>query len=810
MKSSRPGLFPKASASPTADPADVEHATGGREAEAELLEITNELATARERLDLTLEAAGAASSWNWDISANRLFADTRFAAMVGLDPLDLKAGVPTRYFFSAIHPDDVPRIRLAVAGILAGAEIFSKDYRLVKRDGSIRWVRAEGRGEADDDEEPVRFVGTLVDITDQRLAQERLRIAQEAGGIGTFEHAAGFATVNVSDQLCRLFGLHPTKVLPIKTLNDLIHDGDPLIIDLARPDGPQSIADREFRITRADDGKVRWLAQRGEYVEVAQGSQRYIGVLYDVTETKASQEQLRTANLALAERARGSMRERNRMWQNSRDLVLVLSGSGEIKDANPVWHEILGASPSLALGRSIVDFTWPEDKASMLEAMEVASKGGRSDFELRLKHADGAPRWISWRTSQEDGAIYGFGRDVTLEREQAETLKDTEAQLRQSQKMEAVGQLTGGIAHDFNNLLTGIIGALSILRRRISAGRLDDLDRFIDAATTSAHRAASLTHRLLAFSRRQSLDRQAVDVNKLVNSMEDLLTRTLGEKISLSVLVHPETCCAFTDANQLENAILNLAINARDAMPKGGKMTIEAENVILTKADISRNEEIQPGPYAVIAVSDTGTGMTSETIAKAFDPFFTTKPIGQGTGLGLSMIYGFAQQSGGHARITSQLGMGTTVTLFLPDGSGADKVSIGSAPSQHGSLMGEGEVVLVVEDDSAVRLLIVDVLKELGYRTIEAEDGEHALPIIESAQRIDAVVSDVGLPGINGRQLAEVALARRPGLRVLFLTGYAATASSRADFLGPGMDMMTKPFSMDDLARKVREMLAKD
>ena len=811
MKSSRSGLSSTTDAPlpPNSPHPPAQDAPQLDEARQKISQIETELEAALGRLELTLEAAGAASSWDWDIAANILSGDVRFAALCGLDPLDLKRGVAPRHFFSAIHPEDVQRIRLAVAGILAGAEIFSKEYRLLKRDGGIRWVRAEGRGIADENEEPIRFVGTLVDITDQRLAQERLRIAQEAGGIGTFEHVAGFATVNVSDQLCRLFGLHPTKVLPIQTLNNLIREGDPSIIDLARPDGRQSIADREFRITRADDGRARWLAQRGEYVEVGQAGRRYIGVLYDVTEAKASQEQLREANLALAERARGSMRERNRMWQNSRDLFLVLTAAGEIKDVNPVWREILGSSSRVAVGRSIIDFTWPEDKADMLEALEVAVKGGRSDFELRVRHADGSPRWISWRTSVEDEIVYGYGRDVTLEREQAETLKGTEAQLRQSQKMEAVGQLTGGIAHDFNNMLTGIIGALAILRRRISAGRVDDLERFIEAATVSAHRAAALTHRLLAFSRRQSLERQVVDVNHLVNSMEDLLHRTLGEQITLSVVVPPQSCCAITDANQLENAILNLAINARDAMPEGGQLTIEAENVVLTKADISRNEELDPGTYVAISVSDTGTGMTAETIAKAFDPFFTTKPIGQGTGLGLSMIYGFTQQSGGHARIHSALGSGTTVKLYLPAGSATEHASVASLVHESGTLMGDGETVLVVEDDSAVRLLILDVLKELGYRTIEAENAEQALPIIESSQHLDLVVSDVGLPGMNGRQLAEIAIGRRPGLRVLFVTGYAATAASRGDFLAPGMDMITKPFVMDDLARKVREMLAK-
>lgn len=806
---SRSGLTSMVGAPPLADGPEGQDNPQLHEARLRLSQIQCEIEAAQARLELTLEAAGTASSWDWDISANVLSGDAGFAALSGLDPLDVKTGVAPRHFFSAIHPEDVQRIRLAVAGILAGAEIFSKEYRLVKRDGGIRWVRAEGKGLAGEDEEPIRFVGTLVDITDQRLAQERLRIAQEAGGIGTFEHVAGFATVNVSDQLCRLFGLHPTKVLPIQTLNNLIHEGDPLIIDLARPDRAQSIADREYRITRADDGKVRWLAQRGEYVDVGPAGRRYIGVLYDVTDAKASQDQLREANLALTERARGSMRERNRLWQNSRDLFLVLKTSGVIKDVNPVWHEIIGSPSRLALGLSIIDFAWPDDKAAMTDAIKVASEGGRNDFELRVRHADGSPRWISWRTSEEDGIIYGFGRDVTLERDQAETLKDTEAKLRQSQKMEAVGQLTGGIAHDFNNMLTGIIGALAILRRRISAGRLEDLDRFIDAATTSAHRAAALTHRLLAFSRRQSLDRRVVDVNNLVNSMEDLLHRTLGEQISLSVSLHPLAGCAFTDANQLENAILNLAINARDAMPEGGNLTIAVENAVLAKTDISRNEELKPGSYVVVAVTDTGTGMSADTIAKAFDPFFTTKPIGQGTGLGLSMIYGFAQQSGGHARIKSKLGSGTTVELYLPV---AQEVNLSNSPSAHleaGAMMGAGEIVLVVEDDSSVRLLITDVLKELGYRTIEAEDGERALPIIESSQHLDLVVSDVGLPGMNGRQLAEVAIAHRPGLRVLFVTGYAATAASRSDFLGEGMDMMTKPFSMDDFARKVREMLTR-
>jgi PAS domain S-box-containing protein len=775
-----------------------------------LSDLEIELQAARHRLELTLEAAGAVCSWDWNVESGRLTGDARFAEITGQDTLDIQKGVPTGRFFSGIHPDDLPRVRLAVAGILAGAEIFSKDYRLLKRDGGLRWVHAQGRAVLDENDEPIRFVGTLIDITDQKQTQERLRIAQEAGGVGTFEHLVGFATVSVSDQLCRLFGLHPTKVLPVQTLNGMIHSDDPLIVDLSSPNQPQSELDREFRITRADDGQQRWLAQRGEYVDDLQGtSSRYIGVVYDITDAKLVQHQLREANAALAERARDSMRERNRIWENSRDLLLVLDDHGYVKDINPVWEEIFGFRAEDVVGKPFGDVAWPDDTALFGDALDSALQGTQSDFELRLRHVDGSARWISWRTSRDGETVYGFGRDVTVERGQAQTLKETEEQLRQSQKMEVVGQLTGGIAHDFNNMLTGIIGAMAIVRRRIAAGRLDDVDRFIDAATNSAQRAAALTHRLLAFSRRQSLDRQATDIRELVISMEDLLRRTLGEQVALSIVFSETPLKAMTDANQLENALLNLAINARDAMPGGGQLTIEADNVLLAEADILRSEEVKPGSYTVISVTDTGTGMSRETMGKAFEPFFTTKPIGQGTGLGLSMIYGFAQQSGGHVRLSSEIGKGTTIKLYLPSAESTANVALMPSDAEQEPAMGHGETVLVVEDDSSVRLLVIDVLNELGYQTIEAEDGNVALPIIDGPRRIDLLISDVGLPGINGRQLAEMAIARRPELKVLFITGYAATAASRAEFLAPGMEMITKPFAMDDLAAKVRDILTK-
>lgn len=773
-----------------------------------LADVRNELEAAQRRLALTLDATGATCAWEWDIATRRLVADARFAAITHQDPITLADGVSTDRFFASIHPDDIKRVKIAVAGILAGSEVFSKEYRLLRNDGGYRWVHASGRAVLGDDDEPIKFTGILVDITQQKRAQEQLRIAQSAGGIGTFEHLPGFGTITVSQQFCSLFGLHPTRVLPVRTVNDLIDPSDAPLIDLNGPKGFQSERDVEFRVRRADNRDERWLARRGEYVDdVASNRQRYVGVIFDITDAKRTQASLRQANEKLAEIARDSVRDRDRVWKNSRDLLAVVDRDGMLRDASPSWQQILGHPPDDAVGRNVLDLVSEAQKNIILPELQKAVENPHAEFELSLMHKDGSHRIVSWRTSREGDLVYAYGRDITVERKQKAVLEQTEDQLRQAQKMEAVGQLTGGIAHDFNNMLTGVIGALAIIKRRIAAGRLNELEKFIEAATSSAHRAAALTHRLLAFSRRQSLDRQPVDVTQLIGSMEELFRRTLGEQVELRIHAATDAWKAVTDANQLESAVLNLVINARDAMPDGGTLTIETSNLILTEPDLAHGEALVPGSYVVLAVSDTGTGMSQATIDKAFDPFFTTKPIGQGTGLGLSMIYGFAQQSGGHAKIDSQLGTGTTIKLYLPRSEGDAAPTASAENSDFTAPRGEGENVLVVEDDESVRMLVVNVLQDLGYRVLEAIDGVQALCHIEGKTRIDLLISDVGLPGMNGRQLAEMAIAVRPSLKVLFITGYAATAASRADFLAPGMEMISKPFALDDLAHKVKELL---
>jgi PAS domain S-box-containing protein len=397
----------------------------------------------------------------------------------------------------------------------------------------------------------------------------------------------------------------------------------------------------------------------------------------------------------------------------------------------------------------------------------------------------------------------------TLEQRVAERtaeLGQAHEALRQAQKMEAVGQLTGGIAHDFNNLLAGISGALEAIERRIAKGKTQDLERFISGAQQSARRAAALTQRLLAFSRRQTLDPKPTDVNKLVFGMEEMIRRSIGPSIKLEVVGAGGLWLAKLDPSQLENALLNLAINARDAMPEGGRITIETANKWLDNR-AAKERDLPPGQYLSICVTDTGTGMPTEIIERIFDPFFTTKPIGQGTGLGLSMIYGFVRQSGGQVRVYSEVGQGTTMCMYFPRFAG-ELAEERSASEQTVLDVGDGETVLVIDDEETVRMLVVEVLEDAGYKAIEAEDGPSGLKILQSDARIDLLITDVGLPGgLNGRQVADAARRSRPELKVLFITGYAENAAVGNGHLDPGMEVLTKPFALAELASRISEMI---
>jgi PAS domain S-box-containing protein len=577
-----------------------------------------------------------------------------------------------------------------------------------------------------------------------------------------------------------------------------------------------------YRIIRPSDGETRWISVRATIERDADGRAiRLVGAHTDVTDQVAAEQALRQSeeryrkladqlaelNATLAQRVEEKTRERDRIWNVSQDLLVVADRNGVWQTVNPAWTRTLGWSEAELLNRTSEWLEHPDDDGiTRAEVKKLGASETTVRYESRFRHKDGSYRWLSWTGVSDRDRNYGVARDVTAEKVAAERLKATEEALLQSQKMEAVGQLTGGIAHDFNNLLTGIVGSLDLLQIRLNQGRTENIARYIDAAMTSANRAAALTHRLLAFARRQPLIPKSVDANHLVVSLEDLLRRTIGETIDLKIVAADDLWCTLCDPNQLESALLNLAINARDAMPDGGKLTIATANARLDGV-AADTPALAPGDYICISVTDTGTGMSAEVAARAFDPFFTTKPIGQGTGLGLSMIYGFARQSNGHVTIESKLGQGTSIRLYLPRHHGDVAAAHASAvrAAEHAAT---GETVLVVEDEPVVRGVILEMLGEQGYRTLEAIDGPSGLRILRTDERIDLLVTDVGLPGMNGRQLADQARETRPELKILFITGYAESVAIADGFLQPGMEMITKPFDLGHLSRRVRTMIS--
>ena len=549
--------------------------------------------------------------------------------------------------------------------------------------------------------------------------------------------------------------------------------------------------------------------------EVAGRSWAHVERVAAISELRQSEASLRVLNAELEERVAARALSRGRTWQVSPELLGVADHGGHFIEVNPAWQTLLGWTREEIAARPFIEFVHPDDIAPTLAVYADLVERGLPllRFENRYRAKNGAYRWLSWVAVPDDGKVYVSARDVTEQKEAAEAYARTqtelaaaEASLRQSQKMEAVGQLTGGLAHDFNNLLAGISGSLEMMQTRIAQGRLDAIERYATAARGAVKRAAALTHRLLAFSRRQTLDPKPTNVNRLVTDMEELVRRTVGPAVHLEVVGTSGMWTTLVDPNQLENALLNLCINARDAMPDGGRLTIETANKWLDER-AAREQDLPAGQYVSLCVSDTGTGMTPDVIAKAFDPFFTTKPLGEGTGLGLSMVYGFARQSGGQVRVYSEIGHGTTMCIYLPrNDAQAPAPPSKAVPETHAR--GNGEVVLVVDDEPTIRMLVVEVLDEAGYTAIEAGDGPAALKVLQSAARIDLLITDVGLPGgLNGRQVADAARVVRPELRVIFITGYAENAVLSSGYLDRGMSVITKPFEMEVLARKIRESI---
>jgi len=518
----------------------------------------------------------------------------------------------------------------------------------------------------------------------------------------------------------------------------------------------------------------------------------------DITERVNAAEQIRQS----AEMARDII-------AGALDAFVQINEQGEITEWNAQAEAIFGWSRAEAIGQVLGSMIIPPANRERYEVTLARSQRiGRSPvsgnrFEIDAVRRDGTQICVELSVTtlqRREGTVWNtFLRDITEK-------KALEDRLRQSQKMEAVGHLTGGVAHDFNNLLTVITGNIEMLERELPPN--DRLQRAVAAALRGGTRAALLTHRLLAFSRRQPLAPQVISVNKLVSEMTDLLRRTLGESIRIETVLAGGLWPTFVDANQLENALINLAVNARDAMPGGGKLTIETANSHLDEAYAALHGDVRAGQYVGIFVSDTGTGMTKEVISQAFEPFYTTKDIGEGTGLGLSQVYGFAKQSEGHVKLYSEIGEGTTVKLYLPRHGGTDVIADEQQQYREFPRARQDETVLVVEDDPDVRDYTVEIVGNLGYRVLSAEDGASALRLLDAHPEIRLLFSDVGLPGgMNGRQLSEAALRRRPRLKVLFTTGYARNAIVHQGRLDPGVEVIFKPFTYSGLATKIRGVI---
>ncbi len=766
-----------------------------------------------DRLRLAVRATNDAI-WDWHFATNHVLWNEALEDAYGHAPADV---VPTgEWWIARIHPDDRAKVDRSIHAAIEGtSDNWTEEYRFERADGTYADVLDRGHVIRDGTGRATRMIGAMLDLTEQRRSQTALR-ASEAR-FRTFAEALPIVlfTGDVEGRcdyvnpFFEAFTGHSADEIVRSGWTSVLHPDDLersiTAWDEARRTG--SPYEVEYRFRR-EDGVYRWFIGHAVPVRETEGGPilRWIGTCVDIQEIVEAREAKERQSAELERLVAERTAERDRMWDTSPDLMVVVDFAGVFLRVNPAWTSLLGYARDELEGHHVNEFVIPEDHAGTVEAYETAAAGGRPTMENRYRHRDGSVRWISWVAAPAGEVTYATGRDVTAVKEAAEELDRAQDALRQSQKMEAVGQLTGGLAHDFNNLLAGISGSLDMMQTRIRQGRIGDLDRYMVGAQGAAKRAAALTHRLLAFSRRQTLEPKPTDVNRLVAEMEDLIRRTVGPEITVETVAKAGLWSALVDPNQLENALLNLCINARDAMPDGGRITIETANRWLDDR-AARERDLPPGQYLSMCVSDNGSGMSADVVERAFDPFFTTKPIGLGTGLGLSMIYGFARQSGGQVRIYSEVGSGTMVCIYFPRHHEEEVVESEVIPAVP-RIDARGKTVLVVDDEPLVRMLVVDAVEDLGFTAIEAGDGPQALKILRSDVAIDLLVTDVGLPnGMNGRQVADAARELRTDLKVLFVTGYAENAVLSHGHLDPGMQVVTKPFDMTVLANRIQGMV---
>lgn len=560
-----------------------------------------------------------------------------------------------------------------------------------------------------------------------------------------------------------------------------------------------------FPLVTSRNGVLEQVYFTFSYSPVRDEHGRVVGFLDTVLETTSSVEserQWRDLACSFEQQVRDRTADHNRLWELSSDLMLKVRDDFRLSTFNPACQQLLGWDDEY-LGQTLFEIVHPDDCGDIAQLLD----GTQTSGEGRLRHREGHYRLFAFSVMPAQDAVTLMGRDITQDRERELALRQAEELLRHGQKMEAVGQLTGGMAHDFNNLLAGISASLEMLERRIARGQTNDLDKYLHAARQASNRAAELTHRLLAFARRQPLSPKPTDLNGLLAGIEPLILQVMGPDVEVQVQADPRPWLVLVDNSQMENALINLCANARDAMGRRGHLKISTSNE-RHDADIP-GSDLPPGDYCSLRIEDSGCGMSAQTLARAFDPFFSTKPAGQGTGLGLSMVYGFVRQSGGRVWITSQEGKGTCVELLLPRFCGPSlPLPQPSEASCAPALQMRNERILLIDDEPTLRMLIKEALQEKGLEVLDAADASGGLALFESGGPIDLVVSDIGLPGgVSGIQVARQLRDRSPHLPVLFITGFTEEALDPGEVLGPGLELMTKPFGLEALVHKVSAML---
>ena len=774
--------------------------------------LATEFGKERERL-VTAQAVAKVGSWETDLRTLEVSWSEETYRIFGADPTSFKPSHQS--FLRLVHPDDRSMVDEAFQASLSARDTRSLDHRIQLADGQIKYVNETWRIFADE-LGSARAVGTCQDISERQLINERLREsearlerAQEITGIGSWEVDVQQGSVTLSKQMYIIHGL-PSDYSKQRDIESLIcadrkkaaswfrqllagRNPEPLEAQILRHDGHVRIVNNEAR---------PFFDPKGRVIKIS-GTQR------DITAAKQADRDLRQSQLHL---------------DLAQKVASIGSAAIDFRTGKWDWSDetfrIYGVkrgsfTPSF---EGLAALVHPDDRDELFSAPSLAQQGiTPPPIEYRIIRPDGVERILRREAAlvRDDAGevlgIVGTVRDVTDLRAAEREKEMLQAQLRQAQRLEAVGQITGGVAHDFNNLLTVILGNAEVIEKHLAENSA--LRELAELTRIAAERGAELTRQLLAFSRQQPLDPKSINIGELVLGMDKLLKRVLGERVNIEAVYGAELWNALVDASQLENALLNLAVNARDAMPDGGRLIIETKNVHLENADDfgelhiwADDLDTQTGQYVLISVSDTGIGMDAATRLQAFDPFFSTKDVGKGSGLGLSMVYGFVKQSKGHVRILSELGRGTTVELYLPKANEA--VATPKSEGDYTPVFGGIEMILVVEDDELVRRQLTSQLKALGYKVVSANDGVEALKLLKGPTHFDLLFTDVVMPrGINGFQLAEEAAKLRPSLPVLFTSGYAESAVMREGRLDPGFNLLQKPYRRSELAAKLRAIL---